>query len=154
MSLETKSKLVNLLGANLLDNHQELLPIDTLLANKSIIGLYFSASYCPPCGIFTPLLAEKYADINALIDNFEIVLIPSDKTQEKFEAYFSKQPWYSTELSASNAIRIKYNVKTIPALIFIDTNNNCNVIELLGRDLVRDHSAKEIISALMINTDF
>ena len=33
---------------------------DSALADKKLIGFYFSAHWCPPCRLFTPVLAEFY----------------------------------------------------------------------------------------------
>lgn len=34
-----------------------------LLSGKKIIGLYFSAHWCPPCRQFTPVLSTVYEDM-------------------------------------------------------------------------------------------
>jgi len=37
-------------------------PADAL-AGKEVIMLYFSAHWCPPCKIFTPVAATKYKSL-------------------------------------------------------------------------------------------
>jgi len=55
---------------------------------KKIIGLYFSAGWCPPCREFTPLLREFYGEIKRKNLPFEIVFISFDKTSEDMKSYF------------------------------------------------------------------
>jgi thiol-disulfide isomerase/thioredoxin len=58
--------------------------------NPNLIGLYFSASWCPPCKTFTPLLTEFYNTAKKTCpDEFEIIFVSSDRTQEEFDGYVS-----------------------------------------------------------------
>lgn len=58
--------------------------------NPPLLGLYFSASWCPPCQRFTPLLIDFYKIAKEVSPNdFEIVFISSDKNQEEFDEYVS-----------------------------------------------------------------
>ncbi len=43
-----------------------------------MVGIYFSAHWCPPCRAFTPNLV-KFRDKNK--DEFEIVFVSSDKDE-------------------------------------------------------------------------
>jgi nucleoredoxin len=59
-----------------------------LLKNADVVALYFSASWCPPCKTFSPILREFY--LAAAKDNgLEIVYISSDREVESFEEYVS-----------------------------------------------------------------
>merc|ERR1712072_319734 len=63
------------------------------LAGKHL-GLYFSASWCPPCKNFTPKLIETYNKIKSSKPNdFEIVFVSSDRDQSSFNEYYEKMPW-------------------------------------------------------------
>ncbi|CAJ1030788.1 Redoxin/Thioredoxin/AhpC/TSA family/F plasmid transfer operon protein/Thioredoxin-like, putative [Leishmania shawi] len=60
------------------------------LSGKTVF-FYFSASWCPPCRGFTPLLVEfyeKYHDSK----NFEVVLVTWDEEEEGFNGYYAKMP--------------------------------------------------------------
>ncbi|XP_077548382.1 uncharacterized protein LOC144161624 [Haemaphysalis longicornis] len=35
---------------------------DTVLSGKKLICLYFAAQWCPPCRMYTPVLANVYKD--------------------------------------------------------------------------------------------
>jgi len=94
--------------------------------NPPLLGLYFSASWCPPCQRFTPLLIDFYKIAKEVSPNdFEIVFISSDKNQEEFDEYYRKMPWLaipSVEGSAQikSDLAAKIGVKGIPALAIID----------------------------------
>jgi len=57
------------------------------LAGK-IVGLYFSAGWCPPCQKFTPLLCELYDELRNRKAKFEIVFLSFDKNAGDMETYF------------------------------------------------------------------
>lgn len=138
-----------IIGRELIDRNGHIFNASHVLTK--ITGLYFSASYCPPCKKFTPILAEKYDEINELTrEGLEIVLIPSDKTIEVYQDYFKDMPWLSIpyEGTLKQSLREKYNVKTIPTLIFFDDHGN--VIEREGRLLVQNNTASEIIKRLFL----
>jgi thiol-disulfide isomerase/thioredoxin len=59
-----------------------LAPTESILKGRTVIGLYFSAEWCPPCQVFNPLLKQlhssKQAHCNKATINiplFEVVLV-------------------------------------------------------------------------------
>lgn len=63
---------------------------DALKSNKSgMIALYFSASWCPPCQRFTPILSDFYNAAKEADCGFDIVYVSSDRSVEEFEGYVS-----------------------------------------------------------------
>lgn len=60
----------------------------TLLKDKAVVALYFSASWCPPCKTFSPLLREFY-NAAAKDNGLEVVYVSSDKDVASFEDYVS-----------------------------------------------------------------
>jgi len=69
------------------------------LEGVEVLGIYFSASWCPPCRKFTPQLASSYTRIRQKMHgNFQIILAPLDQTEGAFYAYRSKMPWPSPSL--------------------------------------------------------
>jgi thiol-disulfide isomerase/thioredoxin len=58
-----------------------------------LVGIYFSAHWCPPCRKFTPLLAEVYKEIAAAGKKIGVVFVSSDRDEESFREYFRKMPW-------------------------------------------------------------
>jgi nucleoredoxin len=63
-------------------------PTRQLLQGKELLGLYFSASWCPPCKTFSPLLMQLY-NAAAKDGKLEIVYVSSDSNPEEFEGYVS-----------------------------------------------------------------
>eukprot|EP00961_Rhodomonas_salina_P072869 978910-Rhodomonas_salina.2 len=82
----------------LLGQDTQLLKKDGVLAvsdlpKEGVIGLYFSAHWCPPCRGFTPKLAEAYNKIRANGKALEIIFVSSDKDEKSFADYHAEQPW-------------------------------------------------------------
>uniref|UniRef100_A0A0K0DK73 Thioredoxin domain-containing protein n=1 Tax=Angiostrongylus cantonensis TaxID=6313 RepID=A0A0K0DK73_ANGCA len=58
------------------------------LKGKVMVGLYFSANWCPPCRAFTPKLKRFYEAVKKSHPEFEIVFVSRDrKAEELFEYY-------------------------------------------------------------------
>lgn len=70
------------------DHEGNPVPSDSL--NGKVVGLYFSAHWCPPCRAFTPQLAKKYKEIQASGKAFEIIFISSDSDEHAAAEYFSE----------------------------------------------------------------
>ena len=103
----------------LVNNKFETNETNDILKNKVIVGLYFSASYCPPCKKFTPILKQAYEKLNK---DCEIIMVPSDKTEEKYINYYENMPWLSLPYQKRDLKEILCNifeVKTIPQLVFV-----------------------------------
>merc|ERR1711874_269399 len=86
------SKFTELFGENLLKG-KETIPTSEALKDKEVVAIYFSAHWCPPCRNFTPVLAEKYKELQACGKSFEIVFASSDRTVESFGEYYETMPW-------------------------------------------------------------
>ena len=83
--MEFFGKNENLIKCNGIEDSTE-----NALANK-IIGLYFSAKWCPPCREFTPKLAEIHQElVFKRKTEFEIVFISFDKSEEEMFAYMKE----------------------------------------------------------------
>merc|ERR1711981_537791 len=82
------------------------------LANKSIVCLYFSAHWCPPCRGFTPILKDFYEEAEA--QGVEIIFVSSDRDPEAMMSYMKESHGdWKKELSE------KYNVRGIPTLVVL-----------------------------------
>jgi len=127
------------------------------------LGLYFSASWCKPCQTFSPKLANAYdimkgrksTNVTTSSDdlkseeeeseetgenvgkNAEIVFVSLDQEEEAFDEYRTKMPWPAIPFrDVRRAIlQLGLNVKSIPALVFIDSEGriltSSGVTELL-----------------------
>ena len=64
---------------------------DKTIEGKNVIGLYFSAHWCPPCRGFTPQLAKAYSEYVAKVGNsaaIEVVFVSSDLSAKAAQAHF------------------------------------------------------------------
>ena len=97
------------------------------LAAKQVVGLYFSAHWCPPCRGFTPKLADAYKKITGSGKSFEVVFVSSDKDEEQFASYFKEMPWLALPFenrdlkkALSKKFKVSGATSGIPALILLD----------------------------------
>ncbi|KAG7372456.1 thioredoxin-like protein [Nitzschia inconspicua] len=114
-----------LLGEKLLtESKGGLKHTKTLMKNVDVVALYFSASWCPPCKVFSPILREFY-NAAAKDNGLEIVYISSDKDVASFEEYYKKMPWLAIPTQQGSA-EIKNNlaqilgIQGIPTLVVLD----------------------------------
>lgn len=111
---------VELFGATLLTKEGEK-PTKDVLDEKSAVGIYFSAHWCPPCRGFTPQLAEWYTK-NLKGKGLEIVFVSSDRDEASFTSYFGEQPWVALpygEREVKNTLSKKYKVEGIPCFVIL-----------------------------------
>src|SRR3954447_14244885 len=98
--------------------------LDADFEKKKLIGLYFSAEWCPPCRKFTPNLVAFYNKNAAAHPDFEILFVSNDETAPAMEGYMRDQqmPWPAVNYDkvAGNAALLKYAGASIPCLVIVD----------------------------------
>jgi len=89
-----------------------------------IVGLYFSAHWCPPCRGFTPKLSEKFTKLKEEGKQFEIVFVSSDEDEESARNYFNEMSWNMMipfdDQETKDLLDSKYEVSGIPTLVLIN----------------------------------
>jgi thiol-disulfide isomerase/thioredoxin len=93
MSATATSAIADLLGPVVNTQHDT---ISTADIKADYVGLYFSASWCPPCRRFTPKLVQCYKGFLQQPGNestLEIVLVSSDREEGDAVQYFGGMPW-------------------------------------------------------------
>ena len=84
-----KVTMTSLLGPKLLTSADgDAKPTKTLLKDKDLVALYFSASWCPPCKTFSPMF-RKFYNAAAKEKKMEVVYVSSDKDLASFKEYVS-----------------------------------------------------------------
>jgi len=122
--MEASIGLSKLLGAHLVNQKHEQVNLSDVVNGKKYVGLYFSASWCPPCRMFTPLLKQFYDKYGAE-KGLELVFVSSDKEEGSFKEYFSHMSWYAlpfADRDRKNKLARRYKVEGIPSLVILDAD--------------------------------
>jgi len=128
--------LTELLNCDVQTGSGELKPLASVAQDK-VLGIYFSAHWCPPCRGFTPQLAKKYEEIKAAGLPFEIVFASSDRDEESFNSYFKEQPWVAfpfKDRKLKEKLSQRFGVRGIPSFVLLDKDRS--VITTEGRGAV------------------
>ena len=116
------------------------------LHNTRLIGLYFSAHWCPPCRRFTPMLVEAYNHLKEEHPShgLEIVFISSDRSETEFSQYYASMPWLAVPYDATRMrqqqISMRYGIQGIPGLVILDSLSGSIVASV-------DQSRTEVVQA-------
>uniref|UniRef100_A0A8R1DW76 protein-disulfide reductase n=1 Tax=Caenorhabditis japonica TaxID=281687 RepID=A0A8R1DW76_CAEJA len=101
-----------------------------------VVGLYFSASWCPPCRAFTPKLQEFFEKIRKTHPEFEVIFVSRDRSAEELVAYFNDHQgdWTYIPFGSSKISKLmqKYEVKTIPTMRIIRANGDVVIQDARG----------------------
>lgn len=102
--------------------------------NVEVICLYFSAHWCPPCRILSPLLMQFYKKINEESKRLQVVYCSFDRDEETFLEYFEEMPWLAINFNEEQAISDlgdQLGIYGIPTMIVLD--RHFNIIDRDGR---------------------
>ncbi|GFO50092.1 nucleoredoxin-like [Plakobranchus ocellatus] len=130
------ASLEQLFGSELLAKADGSKTSTQSLAECDLIGVYFSAHWCPPCRGFTPQLASCYNAIKAAGKKFEIIFVSFDRDEAAFKEYFGEMPWVSLPFDSDKKEKLSedYGVSGIPALILLNRDGSMKTTD--GRQLV------------------
>lgn len=131
-----------LASARLVDPQGQEVAHDTI--KNAYKGLYFSAHWCPPCKAFTPQLVAAYGKMKKKEENFHMIFISSDRSEESWRTYHNSMPWLSLaweEKEARHELASSLEVKGIPTLVVLDPDNS--VITTDGRSQFSDDPTLE-----------
>lgn len=107
-------------------------------AGKTIVGLYFSAHWCPPCRRFTPKLVEAYDAVIAEGKPFEILFISDDRDENSYNEYYAQMPWlaFPFHVYTQEHIKKEFEVDRIPLLLIVDVEKNVMYESCSGPDQI------------------
>ncbi len=116
------------------------------MADAKIVGIYFSAHFCPPCRSFTPVLAELYNEVNKDGKKIEIVFVSCDGSKGEYDQYFATMPWLAVAQGDArvNAMATKFSVSGIPRLVIVKKDGT--VIENDARGKVQSEGPAAVES--------
>jgi nucleoredoxin len=139
---------LNFFGSKLINKGSTDVDPETL--KGKIVALYFSASWCGPCGKFTPLLTAAYNEAKNRDLAFEVVFVSSDSDVESFDQYFDSMPWLAVPFdSVQESIRgalsdAKHAIRGIPSLYVF--NSDGTLLTDKGTGLIQRKGADAIAS--------
>lgn len=111
---------------------------DDAFATKKLIGLYFSAHWCPPCRQFTPELVAFYNRVAATHPEFEILFVSNDKSAAAMEGYMreAQMPWPAVSFDKIRTKEglIRYAGSGIPCLVLVDATGKVLSDSYAGKD--------------------
>ncbi|XP_068609475.1 nucleoredoxin-like protein 2 [Brachionichthys hirsutus] len=129
-------------GRTLLNKDGDLIDPEEALGNK-VVGIYFSAGWCPPCRDFTPVLCDFYTDLMEERETpaqFEIVFISSDKSSDDMVEYYHALhgdwlalPWAD---GYKHVLKERFTITAVPKLVIVKQNGD--LITDKGRKQIRD----------------
>jgi nucleoredoxin len=106
---------------------QELIKKTDVYALTQVIeyekfGLYFSAHWCPPCRLFTPVLVDFYNKINEKEKKLEIIFISNDQSSQQFNEYYKTMPWCAVNFDDDirDTLGEAFQINGIPTLLVFD----------------------------------
>jgi len=117
------------LGDEFMKGDGESVDLSELRGPGKVIGLYFSAHWCPPCKGFTPKLVETYKKIKAAGHDFEIVFVSSDNSMKEFQEYFAEMPWCAIPQGDPRKGKLSsmFDVEGIPTFVLIDGETGATI---------------------------
>jgi len=103
--------------------------VDELVSEspEAVVGIYFSAHWCPPCRGFTPKLAECHKELKAAGKKFEVVFVSSDNSEAEFKEYMAGMPWLTVPYSERDLKRdlsAVFEVSGIPTLVLLKADGS------------------------------
>ncbi len=117
-----ESVMAALFGQELLNAKGEKVSVDKL--DGKLVGIYFSAHWCPPCRAFTPELVKFHKAVAGAGKPFEIVFVSSDRNAKAMMGYMkeTRMPWLAVPFGSpkKEALGKKYGVQGIPTLVVIN----------------------------------
>ncbi len=124
---------------------QQVTPPEAL-SSAEYVGFYFSAHWCGPCKVFTPVLARFYEKYRHLL---EIVFVSFDRTENMFAEYSNDMPWYKIPFGYRDEVQDiaeALKVGGIPCLVVVHPATR-QVISYNARGDVQqyEHNGEELI---------
>jgi nucleoredoxin len=109
-----------------------------------VIGLYFSAHWCPPCRGFTPKLVEAYKD-HLKAKGLEIVFVSSDRDTASFMEYYKEMPWLAIPQGDARKGKLSklFGVSGIPSFVLIDAATGKTIKDNARGKITSDPEGKE-----------
>jgi nucleoredoxin len=103
-----------------------------------IVLLYFSASWCPPCQHFSPLLSQF---IQSHTEDVTCIYVSADRSKYDMQDYIQDKGWLNVSWEASSirdGLFTQYGIYSIPTLLVLDRTGK--VITTWGKSAILKNS--------------
>lgn len=118
VNAEVPKEMKNLVGSSLIDKDGKNHSVEVL--NGKIVGLYFSASWCPPCKTFSPKMRDFR---NKYQGDFEVVMVSADGSSTEQLKYMTdmNMPGYAVGLNSTqtNLLYNQFKITGIPSVVIL-----------------------------------
>jgi len=115
---------INQFPTELLKNSTgEMVSTADALKGVDVLGIYFSAHWCPPCKAFTPKCAKSYNALKEAGKKVEIIFASGDVDETSFKEYFAEMPWLAMPFEfrkEKEDLSERYECEGIPYLVFVN----------------------------------
>lgn len=107
------------------------------LNKPSVVLIYFSAHWCPPCRAFTPQLAKAFNALGETQQAVQVIFVSGDREALEFQQYFADMPWFAVPFGVPQIqpLKIRFNVTGIPFLVALNGQTGA-VLDANARDSV------------------
>jgi len=125
------AEIQKLVGDDLVSKAGPVKTVDAV-ADADVVGIYFSAHWCPPCRGFTPSLAETYTKMKDAGLKFEVIFVSSDRDQGSADGYYADMPWLMVPFEnreQKDSLSKKYGVSGIPTLVLVDGKDGSTITQ-------------------------
>jgi nucleoredoxin len=122
------------------------------LKDVKFFAFYYSASWCPPCKVFTPKLVQFYNEFKPQHPNFELIFVSHDNTADDTFGYMigDSMPWPAAryeDIEGSNANQ--YCGSGIPDLVLVGNDGKVLSNSFAGPTYVGPYKVLEDIKRLV-----
>ncbi|XP_030847860.1 nucleoredoxin [Strongylocentrotus purpuratus] len=146
--------------------NQEMKTVTSESLKDKVLGIYFSAHWCPPCRVFTKELKSTYDKIKESGQSFEIIFASRDRAEDAFKNYFGEMPWLGFPFGDKRIGELAklFSVQGIPKLAIVDAQGKVITADARG-SVTKDPEGKEFpwypkacceldaVSAAMVNVE-
>ena len=115
-----------------------------LLKSNSLLGLFFSAQWCPSCVQFTPILLDFYNKVNKDKKQIEIIFISHDEEEKEFDEYYKDMPWAAVPYDFDDREDISESFNIIGVPTFVVVNSKGKLVDAKGKVTILNDGIKAI----------
>ena len=117
---------------------------EEILRDKKFVGFFYSASWCPPCRVFTAVLKDFY-EHHARENGLEIVSASFDKKEDEMLNYMARNhgnwPFAPFNSDVAKKLKLRFTISSIPTLIIVDVKSG-KMITRDGKKHVEEKKAE------------